>query len=31
MLSGNFFAKGNKRNFNLPLHAGQASNNVSSD
>jgi hypothetical protein len=31
MLSDNFFAKGNKGNFNLPLHAGQASNNISSD
>jgi len=31
MLSDNFFAKGNNGNFNLPLHAGQASNNISSD
>lgn len=30
MLSDNFFAKGKKGNFNLPLNAGQASNNISS-
>ncbi|MBY0328014.1 hypothetical protein EBS67_01815 [bacterium] len=30
MLSDNFFAKGKKGNFNLPTHAGQATNNISS-
>jgi hypothetical protein len=30
MLSDNFFAKGKKGNFNLPLHTGQATNNSSS-